>query len=121
MTHEPREIECRDCRNGWFDGKFGQDVECVNGVLIDIDEAHEGPPPDVDYPLAPCHPNYRTQHPNDSSERLAAWLAIGPPSIEEDANRAADAYSDICESEPPMSFSERTEMQAKRDAQWGVK
>lgn len=41
---------------------------------------------------------------------------------EDEANdRAADAFSDMCEGEPPMSFSERSEMQAKRDAQWGVK
>jgi hypothetical protein len=35
---------CKHCRDGFFDGRFGQDVECVNGVLIDIDEAHEGGP-----------------------------------------------------------------------------
>ena len=41
---------------------------------------------------------------------------------EDEANdAAADAWSDLCESEPPMSMAERAEMQAKRDAQWGVK
>ena len=35
-------MSCQHCKNGFLDGRFGQDVECVNGVLIDIDEAHEG-------------------------------------------------------------------------------
>ena len=40
---------------------------------------------------------------------------------EEEANdRASDAFSDMCESEPPVSFQERCELNAKRDAQWGV-
>ena len=33
---------------------------------------------------------------------------------------AADAFSDLCEGEPPMTAQERAGMQAKRDAQWGV-
>lgn len=45
------EKPCRYCRNGWFSGT---DVECVNGVLIDIDIAHEGWQRDVEYPPAPC-------------------------------------------------------------------
>ena len=43
------------------------------------------------------------------------------PTQEELNDMAADAFSDMCEGEPPLSFAERTEMQAKRDAQWGVK
>ena len=35
-------MDCKHCRNGQFDNRFGEDVECVNGVLIDIDVAHEG-------------------------------------------------------------------------------
>jgi hypothetical protein len=34
---------------------------------------------------------------------------------------AEDAYTRQFDGEPPMSFTERAEMQAKRDAQWGVK
>ncbi|WP_256435263.1 hypothetical protein [Croceicoccus sp. YJ47] len=34
---------------------------------------------------------------------------------------AADAFSAMCEGEPPLTFAERAEMQAKRDAEWGVK
>lgn len=71
---------CKLCRGGWFAGQFGPDVECVNGVLIDIDEAHDGQS-DVIYPVAPCHPCWSKQidHPdgltweNDSIERLEAW------------------------------------------------
>jgi hypothetical protein len=68
---------CRHCKNGWFDGaRFGIDVECVNGVLIDIDEAHEGWSPDVIYRAAPCHPNPDGEgFALDSQERLRAWSA----------------------------------------------
>lgn len=44
--------KCPHCENGYR----GSDVECVNGVLIDIDEYHEGWQMDVLYPPAPCHP-----------------------------------------------------------------
>ncbi len=37
---------------------MGSDIECVNGVLIDIDEYTEGWQRDVIYPPAPCHPGY---------------------------------------------------------------
>lgn len=72
--------DCPHCSNGWFDPKsggfyFGQDVECVNGVLIDIDEYTEGHSPDVLRPVAPCHPCWTKQQKNedfenDSQERL---------------------------------------------------
>lgn len=57
---------CTHCKNGWFDRKgsgpyFGQDVECVNGVLIDIDVFTEGWERDLDYPVAPCHPKWADQ------------------------------------------------------------
>jgi hypothetical protein len=45
---------CKYCRAGWLENRFGQDVECVNGVLIDIDVFTEGWPRDVAYPAAPC-------------------------------------------------------------------
>jgi hypothetical protein len=67
---------------GWFDDqRFGQDVECVNGVLIDIDTAHDGYCPETLYPVAPCHPMWERQlagdnFPNDSQERLASWCAL---------------------------------------------
>ncbi len=80
--------QCKFCNQGYFDCGgpyyFGQDVECVNGVLIDIDEAHEGWQPDVCYPLAPCHPNYETREPNDSDERLAAWASLGEAAMTHD-------------------------------------
>lgn len=47
-------MACPFCQNGFR----GSDVECVNGVLIDIDEAHEGWQDDVLYPPAPCHPKF---------------------------------------------------------------
>lgn len=76
--------DCKHCRNGWFDDqRFGADVECVNGVLIDIDEAHEGWQRDVVYPVAPCHPMWSRQQagdedfPNDCQERLETWASLG--------------------------------------------
>lgn len=75
--------ECKHCQNGYFPGS---ETECVNGVLIDIDEAHEGWRRDVCYPLAPCHPEFgkpEEDQVNDSQERLAAWAALGAESEEE--------------------------------------
>lgn len=46
--------DCAHCKNGFR----GSDVECVNGVLIDIDVFTEGWERDVVYPPAPCHPGY---------------------------------------------------------------
>lgn len=97
--------DCKHCRMGWFDGKYGQDVECVNGVLIDIDEAHDGQS-DLVYPLAPCHPNFKTQSPNDSMERLEVWRSIIPP--------ASDAVPDG--EEDPLTEAEK----AKIDAAWEI-
>lgn len=86
--------DCKHCRNGFFDPKgsgfyFGQDVECVNGVLIDIDEFNEGHGPDVVRPVAPCHPMWaaqvRDQHAetwvNDSIDRLNAAAATSEDQI----------------------------------------
>lgn len=79
MTHpDLAKTKCAHCLNGWFqDQRFGQDVECVNGVLIDIDEAHEGAS-DVCHPVAPCHPHWADQQAerdfaDDSIERLEEW------------------------------------------------
>lgn len=68
-------MTCKHCNNGFFDGRFGQDVECVNGILIDIDVYHDGYPRDVCFPVAPCHPMWARQladdpFPDDSQERL---------------------------------------------------
>lgn len=78
---------CQHCKNGQFeDQRFGQDVECVNGVLIDIDEAHEGWQRDLNYPVAPCHPMWPRQQagdedfPNDCQDRLNKWAP--PPPVE---------------------------------------
>lgn len=46
--------DCTHCTNGHIAG----DVECINGVLIDIDEFTEGHQRDLIYPPAPCHPDY---------------------------------------------------------------
>lgn len=69
---------CEHCQNGWFDDqRFGCDVECVNGILIDIDEYNDGWQRDVCYPVAPCHPMWAMQQadedfPNDSQKRLSS-------------------------------------------------
>lgn len=76
-------MSCPHCRSGFLENKFGQDVECVNGVLIDIDVAHEGWQRDACYPVAPCHPMWERQQsgdedfPNDCQQRLQAWCDIG--------------------------------------------
>lgn len=74
-------MTCQHCRTGFLENKFGQDVECVNGVLIDIDLAHEGWQRDVDYPVAPCHPMWARQRvgksfKNDCQRRLSEWAAV---------------------------------------------
>lgn len=86
---------CKHCSNGYFARGtngfyFGQDVECVNGVLIDIDEFNEGNSPDVIRPVAPCHPMWEAQKrdpdgetwENDSIERLDARRLPASPSGE---------------------------------------
>ena len=87
--------DCTHCRGGWFEGRrFGEDIHCVNGVLIDIDEAYEGPALDVVRPVAPCHPSWDAQiadpdgdWPNDSIERIEAWLNSHPPQAEQDSGQ----------------------------------
>lgn len=69
--------KCKHCKDGWLDNRFGQDVECVNGILIDIDVYHEGYQRDAVYPVAPCHPDWERQCAGDDNvgfdcqERLA--------------------------------------------------
>jgi hypothetical protein len=77
--------QCKHCRNGWLDNRFGQDVECVNGVLIDIDEFNENWSGDTVHPVAPCHPMWERQlededaetWENDSIDRLNAAAGHG--------------------------------------------
>ena len=40
------------------------------------------------------------------------------PTDDEWNDMSADAYSDMCESEPPMSAAERDEVQRIRDSRW---
>lgn len=69
-------MTCDKCEGGFLHNKYGQDVECVNGVLIDIDEYMEGWDRSTNYPVAPCHPMWKRQisgddsFVNDSQERL---------------------------------------------------
>lgn len=85
---------CPHCSHGYFEGS---ETECVNGVLIDVDEAHEGWQRDVNYPAAPCEACAKCQGSgqrgrgecracngtgwksgrNESQERLEAWAAPG--------------------------------------------
>jgi hypothetical protein len=73
---------CQHCRNGFFeDRRFGPDIECVNGILIDIDTYRDGYQRDVEYPVAPCHPNWDDQcqerdFPNDCQARLATSITL---------------------------------------------
>ncbi len=71
------EVNCTHCRNGYFDGT---DVECVNGVLIDIDVAHEGWQRDVEYPAAPCVSKSGKWPKRDRGcqARLNEWASCGP-------------------------------------------
>jgi hypothetical protein len=81
MTEE--NFKCALCRNGYL---WQGDLECVNGVLIDIDVAHEGWQRDVDYPPAPCEEcskcagvgqteSGETCIPCNGQELLNAWSA----------------------------------------------
>lgn len=78
-------VKCAFCRNGFLGNRYGEDVECVNGVLIDIDVYTEGWERDTLYPVAPCHPAWKKQaagkdFDNDSLERLEATLDEEPDS-----------------------------------------
>ena len=88
------EQKCPHCQSGSLDNRYGQDVECVNGVLIDIDVANEGWAADVLYPVAPCHPGWAAQSrdedfENDCQERLSEWA--GRAEQPEDDHTAAEA------------------------------
>lgn len=81
---------CKHCENGYFGRRFGQDVECVNGVLIDIDEFNEGWSGNTVHPVAPCHPMWAKQVEdpygetwvNDSVDRLNAASSSLPGDID---------------------------------------
>ncbi len=67
---------CPHCQNGHF---HGTDVECINGVLIDVDVAHEGWQRDVNYPAAPCG-SADSEWPEDDrgcQARLEEWAFWG--------------------------------------------
>jgi hypothetical protein len=86
---------CHHCQSGFLENQFGQDVECVNGVLIDIDVANEGWQSDVCYPVAPCHPGWDAQSrdedfDNDCQKRLREWAGLTDPE-EHPAAAEADA------------------------------
>jgi hypothetical protein len=87
--------KCTHCKNGYLG--IG-DIECVNGVMIDIDVAHEGWQHDVAYPPAPCEACRKCSGSgqrgrgncracmgtgwcggtNESQERLADWASRRP-------------------------------------------
>ena len=76
-------VKCAFCRNGYLGNRYGEDVECVNGVLIDIDVYFEGWDRETLLPVAPCHPAWKKQckgedFDNDSLERLEATLDDEP-------------------------------------------
>lgn len=54
LRPHPMAEACKHCQSGWLENRFGEDVECVNGVLIDIDIATEGWARDMAYRAAPC-------------------------------------------------------------------
>ena len=86
---------CQFCENGFLYARFGRDIECVNGILIDIDVANEGWQHDVEYPVAPCHPMWSRQmagddFPNDCQERLNSWAQIGGSSVIRDDNTISE-------------------------------
>jgi len=85
MSHPGRtKADCEHCRNGYLDGRYGIDVECVNGVLIDIDRAHEGWARDTIYPPAPCIRHQWLDDENDGDEK-AEWF--------EECQRRLDEWS----------------------------
>ena len=74
---------CRHCNHGSFKGT---DVACVNGVLIDIDEAQEGWDRDARFPAAPCVSKSGKWPRNDigCQARLKVW-ATSSDSVVSDA------------------------------------
>ncbi len=94
---------CQHCRNGFLDNRYGQDVECINGILIDIDVACEGWQRDVHYPVAPCHPLWQAQVdagpdgyvPNDCQERLEDWASCASDDRRDDHLNISKAASPI--------------------------
>ncbi len=68
------QTNCKHCKNRWMGG----DIECVNGVLIDIDVATEGWQRDVIYPPAPCVATKRGEWPKRDrgcQARLEEWAS----------------------------------------------
>lgn len=90
------EIECRDC-----DGEGSVEHRFLSNY---VSPQAECPPDPVRVECEACNGK--------------GWREP----TEEDADALAEAaYDRQFEGEPPMSFGERTAMQSKRDAQWGVK
>ena len=75
-----KQNECLYCYNGNF---HGADIECVNGVMIDIDVAHECRRTDEIYPAAPCI-SLDGKWPNGDigcQARLDDWADTGPSDL----------------------------------------
>lgn len=99
--------KCLHCDSGYFSNRYGQDVVCINGVLIDEDEYAEGWETDVSYPVAPCHPCWPKQQAeedfkNDSQRRLFASVDKMPESCRKRRQEHA-RHSALRESLTPKS------------------
>lgn len=72
-------MTCSTCDKEQLAARFGENIECVNGVLIDIDEAMAGWDNRANYSVAPCHPMWEQQTStntdlaHDVQTRLEQW------------------------------------------------
>lgn len=120
--------KCKHCNNGYLERG---DVECVNGVLIDIDVAHEGWQRDVAYAPAPCMACEKCHGTGErgrgqcracdgsgwlggenlSQERLTGWASqvnkdVIDPSVQAENARLKSALRDALQWHPSILSSE---------------
>jgi hypothetical protein len=117
VAGNPAGAACAHCKNGWFhDQRFGEDVECVNGVLIDIDIATEGWHQDETYPAAPCVSKSGNWPKRDRGcqARLEEWAARGRECMSDEQKlKVRTMIEALMDSLPGLTDAQRADI-AKR-------
>lgn len=92
---------CPHCKAGDLAGRFGQDVVCINGILIDIDEYNEGWETDISRPVGPCHPDWGRVDPDrDDTDAWAASAAESNARLEAGHRGECRPLTELVSSEP---------------------